>query len=186
MDGKDQGMYERIVGFKSWDFYNNEESNQKEVDYWSNNVGQHIESSTGWTVWRRWVQYSHNWRPENPPAKHMSYLIRIVKPGATRDFLNLHQRQIEVYKKYGYRGIKGLFQVASGGNTQQFLIVNPFDKFGENPGFEKSEKSFAELYNEMFGWGSWMADLSKYNESLVDWGRAQERLTIVKGMTSQF
>ena len=49
MDGKDQGMYERIVGYKNWDFYNNESKNEK----------------MGRQIWCRWyTRYSNfpKWR----------------------------------------------------------------------------------------------------------------------------
>jgi len=183
VDGQDQGMYERVVGFKNWSWFNR--SNQKEMDYWMKNVDPLIESQTGWIVWERIKEYSHNWNPGNAPSKHQLRRSRMVKPSGYSDFLIVHERMKKVYDKYGYKGIKGLFRCVSGGSEQMFLIVSPFNEYGENAGFEKSDKNTAELYNEMFGDNAWQKDILKYNSSLVDWGRSAERLTIVKSMSSQ-
>lgn len=182
MDGNDQGMYERIVGYKDWDFYNNESKNEKEYAYWAENVTPFVEESTGWTIWFRAKEACHNWNPESKPAKHIRRMVRIVKPGGEAAFWNVHFRMKQVYEKYGWTGVKGLFRVASGGNTNMFIIVSPFNKFGEEDKFEKSDKNLEQLYNDMFGYQAWQTDLKAYNEALVDWGRSEERLTLVKSM----
>ena len=57
MDGENQGMYSRVIGWKNWDFMNSNEDRSEELKYWRDNVDQYVDSSTGWKVWRRvkWI-----------------------------------------------------------------------------------------------------------------------------------
>ena len=60
MDGENQGMYSRVVGWKDWSYMNSQEDRSEELKYWKDNVDPFIEESTGWKVWRRLVGISHN------------------------------------------------------------------------------------------------------------------------------
>ena len=48
MDGENQGMYSRVIGWKDWDFMNSQEDRSEELKYWRDNVDPFIEKSTGW------------------------------------------------------------------------------------------------------------------------------------------
>ena len=115
-DGEKQGQYQRVVGYKDWDFMNNQNPNGKQQKYWRDNVSQYIESQEGWKVWRRLVAVSHNWNPDTT-FKHMYVLRRFIKPGQDQDVFNFLQRTKMVREKYNHTGIRGVFRVLSGGNT---------------------------------------------------------------------
>jgi hypothetical protein len=59
MDGENQGMYARVIGYKDWDFMNSQEERSDELKYWRDNVDPYIENSTKWKVWRREKGVSH-------------------------------------------------------------------------------------------------------------------------------
>tara|TARA_B110000003_G_scaffold122228_1_gene124623 strand:- start:483 stop:944 length:462 start_codon:yes stop_codon:yes gene_type:complete len=62
MDGENQGMYSRVIGWKDWDFMNSQDDRSDELKYWRDNVDPFIEESSGWKVWRRlgWVSHQGN------------------------------------------------------------------------------------------------------------------------------
>ena len=42
MDGENQGMYARVIGYKDWDFMNSQEDRSDELKYWRDNVDPYI------------------------------------------------------------------------------------------------------------------------------------------------
>mgnify|MGYP000209072024 FL=1 len=174
MDGENQGMYSRVVGWKDWSYMNSQDDRSDELKYWKDNVDPFVESSTGWKVWRRLKWVSHNWKPEN----NFNYMLvrrRFIKPGKDQDVLNFLKRLQMVYKKNNFSGIVGIFRIMSGGNTNEFIICEGFNTYGESGKYPDTEKSEKELYNEMFGWEAYNRDAGLYNDSLEMYSRTTER-----------
>jgi hypothetical protein len=174
MDGENQGMYSRVIGYKDWDFMNSQEDRSDELKYWRDNVDPYIENSTGWKVWRREKGVSHNWSPETT-FKYMLVQRRFIKPGMDQDIYHFMQRAKKVYEKHNYTGIEGVFRVISGGNTNEYIICTGFNEYGAGGEFPDTEKNLEELYNEMFGWESYRKDARLYNEALEMYSRTTER-----------
>tara|TARA_B100001057_G_scaffold471670_1_gene534222 strand:- start:178 stop:924 length:747 start_codon:yes stop_codon:yes gene_type:complete len=183
-DGEKQGQYNRVVGYKNWDFMNKQNPNGKQQKYWKENVSQFIDSQDGWKVWERLVKVSHNWNPETT-FKHMYVLRRFIKPGHDQDVYNFLQRTKMVREKYNHTGIRGVFKVLSGGNTSEFIICRGFDKFGEMGEFEGTDKNLEDLYNEMFGWNAYRKDARIYNSALEMYSRTTERLTFMENLSTK-
>ena len=185
MDGENQGKYQRVMGYKDWDFFNNQQQGDNaQQKYWAENVDQFVESQTGWKVWSRSLKYSHNWTPTTT-FKHMYVLRRFIKPGHEAAVYNFLDRGAKVMKAHNYSGIQGIFQLMSGGNTNEYIICNGFDKFGEFGEYPDTEKTEAQLYNEMFGEGSWRKDATAYNQALEMYSRTRERLMSVEALSTQ-
>ena len=185
MDGENQGKYQRVMGYKDWDFFNNQQQGDNaQQKYWAENVDQFVESRTGWKVWSRSLKHSHNWTPTTT-FKHMYVLRRFIKPGHEAAVYNFLDRGAKVMKAHNYSGIQGVFQLMSGGNTNEYIICNGFDKFGEFGKYPDTEKTEAELYDEMFGQGSWRKDATAYNQSLEMYSRTTERLMSVEALSTQ-
>ena len=175
MDGENQGMYSRVIGWKDWDFMNSKEDRSEELKYWRDNVDPFIEKSTGWKVWRRLGWVSYNWKPENT-FKYMFISRRFIKPGKDQDVINFLRRLRMVYEKHNYTGIVGVFRVMSGGNTNEYIICEGFNKYGEAGDYPDAEdKTEEDLYNEMFGWEAYRKDAGLYNEGLEMYSRTSDR-----------
>lgn len=174
MDGENQGMYSRVIGWKDWDFMNSQDDRSDELKYWSEKVDPFIEESTGWKVWRRLDWISYNWKPENQ-FKYMLVNKRIIKPGKDQDVINFLRRLKMVQEKNNFSGIVGVFRVMSGGNTNEYIICEGFNSYGESGSYPESEKSEEELYNDMFGWEAYRRDAGLYNDALEMYSRTTER-----------
>ncbi len=174
MDGENQGMYSRVIGWKDWDFMNSQEDRSDELKYWRDNVDPYIEESTGWKVWRRLTNVSHNWTPETT-FKYMLVQRRFIKPGKDQDVGNFLRRAKMVYEKHNYTGVSGVFRLISGGNTNEYIICDGFNSYGQGGEFPDTEKTLEELYNEMFGWESYRRDAGLYNDALESMSRTAER-----------
>ena len=48
-----------------------------------------------------------------------------------------------------------------------------------------TEKTEAQLYDEMFGEGSYIKDATAYNQALEMWGRSTERLMLMEDLSTQ-
>jgi len=174
MDGENQGMYSRVVGWKDWSYMNSQEDRSEELKYWKDNVDPFIEESTGWKVWRRLVGISHNWTPTTT-FKYMLVQRRFIKPGHDQAVVHFLQRAKMVYEKHNYTGITGIFRVISGGNTNEYIICDGFNEYGVGGEFPDTEKNMEELYNEMFGWEAYRKDAQEYNDALEMYSRTTER-----------
>ncbi len=184
MDGENQGMYQRVVGWKDWEFFNDFSENDEEQKYWNENVGKFIEKSSGWKVWQRLVDVSHNWTPETT-FNHMYVYTRFIKPGQDQAVYNFLQRLKKVYEKNNFTGISGIFRVRSGGNTNEYIIIEGFDKFGEFGKYPDTDKTEEQLYNEMFGWETYRKDARAYNDALESYSRTTERLDFVEKLSTK-
>ena len=174
MDGENQGMYSRVVGWKDWSYMNSQEDRSEELKYWKDNVDPFIEESTGWKVWRRLQGISHNWTPTTT-FKYMLVQRRFIKPGHDQAVVHFLQRAKMVYEKHNYTGITGIFRVMSGGNTNEYIICDGFNEYGVGGEFPETEKNMEELYNEMFGWEAYRKDAQEYNDALEMYSRTTER-----------
>jgi hypothetical protein len=110
---------------------------------------------------------------------------RFIKPGHEAVVYNFLDRGAKVMKAHNYSGVQGFFQLMSGGNTNEYIICIGFDKFGEFGEYPDTEKTEAQLYNEMFGQGSYQKDATAYNQALEMWSRTTERLMQVEAMSTQ-
>ena len=88
-------------------------------------------------------------------------------------------------KAHNYSGVQGVFQLMSGGNTNEYIICIGFDKFGEFGEYPDTETTEAELYDAMFGENSYQNDATAYNQALEMWGRSTERLMQVEALSTQ-
>ena len=184
MDGPDQGKYERIQGYKDLSWFNSDMTSGAGYKYWQKNVSQFVENYEGSKVWWRIKNLSHNWDPESKPKKHISKLIRIIKPGKNWDFWRFANRIVNVYKKHDFTGVQGVFKVVSGGNENEIIFVEAFDDFTDQGKFLNTDKSLKELYNEMYN-GSYDKDLEIYNDAIVMWGRQRERMNLAPALTTE-
>ena len=65
----------------------------------------------------------------------------------------------------------------SGGNTNEYIICEGFNKYGELGEYPDTEKTEEELYNEMFGWEQQSNDEKMRDKSLREWnGRVRTTL----------
>ena len=96
MDGENQGKYQRVMGYKDWDFFNNQQQGYSaQQKYWAENVDQFVENQTGWKVWSRSLNHSHNWTATTT-FKHMYVWRRFIKPGHEADVYNFLDRGAKV------------------------------------------------------------------------------------------
>ena len=184
MDGENQGMYSRVVGWKDWDFMNSQEDRSDELKYWRDNVDPYVESSTGWKVWRRLKWVSHKWSPESK-FKYMLVSRRSIKPGKDQDVINFLRRLKMVYEKHNYSGTVGVFRIISRGNTNEYIICEGFNSYGDSGKYPDSEMNEEELYNEMFGWEAYRKDAGMYNDALEMYSRITERHHLNQDLTTQ-
>ena len=184
MDGENQGMYSRVIGWKNWDFMNSDKDRSEELKYWRDNVSDYVESSTGWKVWRRVKWASHNWTPETQ-FDYMLKHTRVIKPGMDQDVNHFLGRLQRVYEKHNFTGVVGVFRVMSGGNTNEYIICEGFNKYGELGEYPDTEKTEEELYNEMFGWESYRKDAKAYNLALEMYSRTTERQHFNEKLSTQ-
>ena len=100
---------------------------------------------------------------------------RVIKPGMDQDVNHFLGRLKRVYEEHSYTGITAVFRVMSGGNTNEYIICEGFDKYGEFGSYPDTDKTEEELYNEMFGWESYRKDAKAYNDALEMYSRTTER-----------
>ena len=184
MDGENQGMYSRVIGWKDWDFMNSNEDRSEELKYWRDNVNQFVESSTGWKMWRRVKWASHNWTPETT-FDYMLKHTRVIKPGMDQDVNHFLARLTRVYEEHNFTGKVAVFRIMSGGNTNEYIICEGFDKYGEFGSYPETDKTEEELYNEMFGWESYRKDAKAYNDALEMYSRTTERQHFNEELSTQ-
>jgi hypothetical protein len=63
-----------------------------------------------------------------------------------------------------------LIRLSSGGNANTVRILTTFNNPNERQG-EKKNGTVKDVYDEMYGQGTWEDDFQKYNERLVEWFR---------------
>ena len=138
----------------------------------------------GWKVWRRVKWASHNWTPETQ-FDYMLKHTRVIKPGMDQDVKHFLGRLQRVYEKHNFTGVVGVFRVMSGGNTNEYIICEGFNKYGELGEYPDTEKTEEELYNEMFGWESYRKDAKAYNLALEMYSRTTERQHFNEKLSTQ-
>jgi hypothetical protein len=110
---------------------------------------------------------------------------RVIKPGMDQDVNHFLGRLQRVYEKHNYTGVVAVFRVMSGGNTNEYIICEGFDKYGELGEYPDTDKTEEELYNEMFGWESYRKDAKAYNLALEMYSRTTERQHFNEKLSTQ-
>ena len=75
MDGENQGMYARVIGYKDWDFMNSQEDRSDELKYWRDNVDPYIENSTSWRSLFKTVSDTFSFKSSFMPSNQDIYHI---------------------------------------------------------------------------------------------------------------
>jgi len=164
----ENGRYERIMPRRTNDWYNQSLSNE-ETKFWATNVAKYIQSGEGPYVWMRIKELSINFE-EARPTKYFRSLTRVLKNGNNKDFWRYLERYITVLKKARPDIQHAVFMLSSGGNANTVRILTTFNNPNERQG-EKKNGTVKDVYDEMYGQGTWEDDFQKYNERLVEWSR---------------
>ena len=164
----ENGRYERIMPRRTNDWYTNS-TNTEETNFWEKNVAKYIQTGEGPYVWERNKSLSINFE-EPRPTKYFRSFIRVLKNGNNEDFWRYLKRQSEVLRKARPDVQQGVFIMSSGGNTNTVRILTAFNNPNEREGKTKNGV-VQDMYDEMFGDGTWEDDFQKYNERLVEWTR---------------
>jgi hypothetical protein len=164
----ENGRYERIMPRRTNDWYSQSLSND-ETKFWKNNVAKYIQSGEGPYVWQRIKDLSINFEESNP-TKYYRSLIRVLKNGNNEDFWRYLERYSKVLKKARPDIQQGVFILSSGGNTNTVRLLTTFNDPNKRQG-ETKNGTVMELYDEMYGEGTWEDDFEKYNERIIEWSR---------------
>ena len=165
----ENGRYERVMPRRDIDWFIKDRS--AEGNYWINNVDKYIQQGEGPYVWMRAKNLSINF-DEPSPTKYLRVLTRVIKNGNNMDFWRYLGRYSAVLKKTRPDIKWAVFRLDSGGNANTIRIVTAYNDM-KNPQGETKGGETQEVYNEMFGPGSWEDDFQKYNERLIEWARPQ-------------
>ena len=164
----ENGKYERIMPRRSNQWFS-ETLGTAETKFWQNNVAKYIQSGEGPYVWQRIKELCINFEEPNP-TKYFRSLTRVLKNGNNENFWRYLDRYTKVMRKARPDIQWGVFILNSGGNTNTVRLLTAFNNPNERQGETKNGQP-REMYDEMFGEGSWEDDFQKYNECLVEWSR---------------
>ena len=164
----ENGRYERIMPRRTNNWYSKSLS-KEESKFWQKNVAKYIQSGKGPYVWQRVINLSINFE-ETRPTKFFRSLIRVLKNGNNEDYWRYLERYTKVLKKVRPDIQHAVFVMSSGGNTNTVRILTAFNNPSKRQG-ETNNGVVKDVYDEMFGEGTWEDDFQKYNERLVDWSR---------------
>jgi hypothetical protein len=164
----ENGKYERIMPRRSNQWFS-ETLGTAETKFWQNNVAKYIQSGEGPYVWQRIKDLSINFEEPNP-TKYFRSLTRVLKNGNNENFWRYLERYTKVMRKVRPDIQWGVFILNSGGNTNTVRLLTAFNNPNERQGETKNGQA-REVYDKMFGEGSWEDDFQKYNECLVEWSR---------------
>ena len=164
----ENGRYERIMPRRTNDWYSNSLSTE-ESNFWQKNVAKYIQSGKGPYVWQRIKSLSINFEDARP-TKYFRSFTRVLKNGNNEDFWRYLKRHSEVLRKARPDVQEAIFVMSSGGNTNMVRILTTFNDPNEREG-KRKEGVVVDMYEEMYGEGSWEDDFQKYNECLVEWTR---------------
>lgn len=181
--GPNSGTYERVESGKKPADYDLDRSS--EGKYWRENVGEYIAQSKGQVRWVKLNSGSYDPDPDNTaPSKYVNLTTYSVKADKIVHFRRYMDRVAKVAEKRGFNGARLLFRLVSGGNRNQFVLANPFDKYQREP-MEERETTFREDYTELFGWGSLDEDSRNFDASLEYWGEQRETMVLVPEMSTK-
>jgi hypothetical protein len=182
MTGRSSGTFVRIKGNMKPVDYDIDRS--AEGQYWNENVGKYIGTNRGLTIWRKLNNGSHNFEPsESGPSKYFYRTYFDVKPDKTDHFRRFMDRIAGTLKARNWEGKRGLFRLESGGSRHTYALVIPFDTFKRNPQPEQ-EKSFSDVYEDLYGYNTFDEDRQNFRNSLENWGEMRETLVLVPEMTT--
>jgi len=180
--GPNSGTYERVESNKYAKDYDLDRS--AEGDYWNENVGKFIEKSNGQVRWDRMNNASYKYDSTNgKPAKYVQRTTYSVKANGILSFRRFMARLTKVAEKRGWSEGRLLFRIVSGGNRNEFVLVQTFDTY-VRPAEPEIETSMEEDYNELFGWGTWTEDLNNFDASLEIYGEFTETMVLVPEMST--
>ena len=142
-------------------------SNQKELDYWVKNVQKHHTSSNS-ILWG--LNKEATYLPNND-SKKMSRVIEYnIKSNSLEDFWRFRTRVAKAAKESGANVHTWVWDCVSGCDGNTVRILTTFNNPNERQG-EKKNGTVKDVYDEMYGQGTWEDDFQKYNERLVEWSR---------------
>lgn len=181
LDGPDQGMIERIYPALTLDKVYNRDNSAGRA-HWMDNVQQHVASSEGVETWWRIKNLCNNWVEGGKPATHLSVETIVVENGKLENVRRYLNRASKIRAAHSTVGI-AVFKISSGGQNNKFRIVTFFDDPMKALGEWKSDKTFDEEYDAMFGYNAMQTDRRAYNESLLPWAKITERLQLIPEMS---
>ena len=180
--GPNAGTYERVESDKYPKDYDLDRTN--EMDYWNENVGKYVAKTGGQVRWDRMNNASLNFDPEKgTPSKYIQRTTFSVKADQILAFRRYFARMTKVAEKRGWKGVRLLFRIVSGGNRNEFVAVSGFDTH-VRPESPKQENTWEEDYNELFGWGSLDEDVRKFDESIEIYGEFRETMILVPELST--
>lgn len=177
--GSQAGVYERIMPWQSSASYDLDVS--KELSYWDKNVAPYAAPVGGQQVWQRMKWADVNIEEGRAPYKYLSKTTYIVKHTHRGHFSRFIARTGKIMEKRWPDQARILLRLHSGGQRNMFVSYVGFDTY-EDPNKEP-EASFEDMYNEMFGWGTFTTDLELYEASIeMIVGEQRETLSLVEAL----
>ena len=160
--GPDTGVYERYLVNQKSSSYDRDAS--KELQYWDDNVAPYVGQAGGQQRWLHedWAAIGEG----GDPKKYLHKTIVRYKPGMREHAARYIYRAGKVAEKRNPNTLRRVFSIVSGGDLNMIVIFNGFDKYDD---WVENDSTWAEDYNEMFGWETHSDDLEHMQKSLRDW-----------------
>ncbi|MDC1216830.1 MAG: hypothetical protein ACKVJR_07685 [Flavobacteriales bacterium] len=175
--GLNNGTYLRIQPFQKSKDYDKDKS--KELNYWQNNVSEYVAKAEGQQRWARMPWGDVN--TDGTPRKYLTQHSYIIKPGKLQDFRRWQERIGEIRSERRPESARVILGIISGGNWQEFVVFNGFDKYERSP--KTYDTTWEEEYNKRFGSNSWDSDRENSTESIeMLIGHQVQTLELVESM----
>jgi hypothetical protein len=175
--GQNNGTYLRVQPFQKSKDYDKDKS--KELKYWNDNVSEYVESSGGQQRWARMSWGDVN--TDGNPKKYLTQHSYIIKPGKLKDFRRWYERIGKIMSERRPEMARVVLGIISGGNWQEFVVFNGFDKYESKP--KEFDTSWKEEYNKRFGANSWDDDREAFQESIeMLFGHQVQTLELISSM----
>jgi len=175
--GQDNGTYLRIQPFQKSKDYDKDKSN--ELEYWQTNVSEYVGKAGGQQRWVRMPWGDVN--TDGTPKKYLTQHSYIIKPGKVQDFRRWQERIGKINSERRPENARVILAIISGGNWQEFIVFNGFDKYESSP--KKFDTTWEEEYNKRFGANSWDDDRERSSESIeMLIGHQVQTLELVEAM----
>ena len=179
--GPDSGMFVRVESGKSAESYDMDRS--AEGKYWRDNVIQFVSENEGQVRWRRLSGGSYIADPDRTtPAKYVLRTTYNVKADKIMHFRRFMERIAKVAEERKHKESRFFFRLESGGNRNQFVMATTFDTYKRD--VVVRDKTFQEIYLELFGYGTFEEDSLNFDAALEGWGEFRETLVLIPEMTT--
>jgi hypothetical protein len=169
INGPNGGMYSWIMGPTNWTAQDTRPGEGAHDDDWANNVGQHVESGSTPSYWVRNAKLSH--MAEGDMGSKSVIWVYDIKRGKGAQFEELIGKVRDVYEaKRPDESFSFGWNAFANNDGLDAYIVWPMDKWAELD----EPSTFAGLYEEVHGKGTWHSFLNHIQEcvvSRVDWIR---------------